>query len=208
MCQAAARSASYAAAAEDRPRSAGVALETRLFDRLVQRVAPELAAALETLPPVAATPPIPVFYVSPEGTGVPMRREELAGGAGRQPDGTAKTREAKLGAVFTQTVTDAEGEPLRDPESPSYVGTFAGSTEWGRRRRQEATRRGRARAQQVVFLGDGSAWVWERARLHFPEATQILDFYHAAEYVGELAPCSLGPMKPRGCASKRNGSSK
>jgi hypothetical protein len=187
MCQAAARSASYAAAAADLQRYAGVALETRRFDRLVQRVAPELAAALETLPPVAETPPIPVFYVSPDGTGVPMRREELAGCAGRQPDGTAKTREAKLGAVFTQTVTDAEGEPLRDPESTSYVGAFAGSTELGLRLRQEATRRGLARAQQVVFLGDGSAWVWEIARLHFPEATQILDFYHAAEYVGELA---------------------
>ena len=187
MCQAAARSASYAAAAEDLQRYAGVALETRAFDRLVQRVAPPLAEALETLPPTAETQPIPVFYVSPDGTGVPMRREELAGRAGRQPDGTAKTREAKLGAIFTQTVIDAEGEPLRDPASTSYVGTFAGGTELGLRLRQEARRRGLARAQQVVFLGDGSAWVWEIARLHFPEAIQILDFYHAAEYVGALA---------------------
>jgi hypothetical protein len=36
-----------------------------------------------------------VFYVSSDGTGVPMRREEVEGRAGRQPDGSAKTREAR-----------------------------------------------------------------------------------------------------------------
>ena len=187
MCEAAARSGSSAQAAEDLHRYAGVEIETRAFDRLVNRVAPELAEALQTLPPVAETKPIPVFYVSPDGTGLPMRGAELEGRAGRQPDGTAKTREAKLGAIFTQTVTDDEGEPVRDPDSTSYVGTLAGSAELGLRLHEEARRRGLDRAQQVVFLGDGSAWVWEIARLHFPEATQILDFYHAAEYVGELA---------------------
>jgi hypothetical protein len=187
MGEAAARSGSYAQAADDLRRYAGVEIETRAFDRLVNRVAPELTEALQTLPPVAETKPIPVFYASADGTGVPMRHAEVEGRAGRQPDGSAKTREAKLGAIYTQTITDEEGEPLRDPDSTSYVGTFAGSADLGLRLREEARRRGLDRAQEVVFLGDGSAWVWEIARLHFPEATQILDFYHAAEYVGELA---------------------
>jgi hypothetical protein len=128
MCQAAARSGSYAQAAEDLRLYAGVEIETRAFDRLVGRVAGDLAQALESLPASAAAEPIPVFYVSPDGTGVPMRRQELAGRAGRQPDGTAKTREAKLGCVFTQTCTDEKGQPMRDPDSTSYVGTFAGCT--------------------------------------------------------------------------------
>jgi hypothetical protein len=136
--------------------------------------------------------PIPVFYVSSDGTGVPMRREEVEGRAGRQPDGSAKTREAKLGCIFTQTVIDEDGQPLRDPDSTSYVGTFAGSSALGVLLRQEATRRGWERAQQVVFLGDGATWVWEVARLNFPGAIQILDFYHATEYVGELASLLFG----------------
>ena len=187
MCQAAARSGSYAQAAHDLRRYAGVEIETRAFDRLVEEVAPALAEALASLPAATVAPPITVGYCSVDGTGVPMRRAELAGRAGRQPDGTAKTREAKLGAVFTQTVTDEDGQPLRDPDSTSYVGTFAGSADLGLLLQQEARRRGVDRAPQTVFLGDGSAWGWEIARLHFPEATQILDFYHAAEYVGELA---------------------
>jgi Uncharacterised protein family (UPF0236) len=192
MCQAAARSGSYAEAAGDLRRYAGVEIETHAFDRMVERVAPGLAQALESLPALMAAKPVPILYVSGDGTGVPMRREELAGRAGRQIDGTAKTREAKLGCVFTQTVTTADGEPLRDPDSTSYVGTFAGCSALGIRLRQEAVRRGLGCAQQVVFLGDGAAWVWEVARLNFPDAVQILDFYHATEYVAELATLLFG----------------
>jgi len=187
IVHASARSGSYAEAAGDLRLYAGLEIETRAFDRLVQRVAPVLSEALESLPPVAGTEPIPLFYLSADGTGVPMRREELEGRAGRQADGSAKTREAKLGCVFTQTITDEDGQPLRDPDSTSYVGTFAGACDLGILLRQEARRRGLGRAQQVVFLGDGALWVWEIARLNFPDAVQILDFYHASEYVGELA---------------------
>jgi hypothetical protein len=187
MAHASAKSGSYAEAAADLRLYAGLEIETRAFDRLVQRVAPVLTEALESLAPTAEAEPIPVFYLEADGTGVPMRHEELEGRAGRQPDGRAKTREAKLGCVFTQTVTDEDGQPLRDPDSTSYVGTFAGASDLGILLRQEARRRGLGRAQQLVFLGDGASWVWEIARLNFPDAIQILDFYHASEYVGELA---------------------
>jgi hypothetical protein len=86
MCQAAARSSSYAAAAHDLRLYAGVEIETRAFDRLVEEVAPGLAEALESLPPATGDLPIAVGYLSVDGTGVPMRREELAGRAGRQAD--------------------------------------------------------------------------------------------------------------------------
>lgn len=187
ICHASARSGSYAEAAEDLRRYAGVELETRAFDRLVHRVTPGLAEALALLPAVVVAPPVAVFYLSADGTGLPMRSAELTGRAGRQADGSAKTREAKLGGVFTQTATDQAGEPLRDPDSTSYVGTLAGSTALGILLRAEALRRGWGRVPQTVFLGDGAAWVWEVARVSFPGATQILDFYHATEYVGELS---------------------
>ena len=35
-----------------------------------------------------------ILYISADATGVPMRKEELEGRAGKQPDGTAKTRSA------------------------------------------------------------------------------------------------------------------
>lgn len=190
MCRAASQSHSYEAAADDLQAYAGLQLDPRDLGRLVAVEAPLLREALATLAPTPSSPtaaPIQVLYISEDGTGVPMRREALAGRTGKQEDGTARTREAKLGCVFTQTRNDETGNPLRDPGSTSYTGTFAGCRESGILVRAEAARRGLGRAQQVVYLGDGAAWVWENRRLNFPDAVEILDFYHASEHVGALA---------------------
>ena len=128
-----------------------------------------------------------MLYVSCDGTGTPMRREELREVKGKGEDGTARTREAKPGCVFTQTVRDADGAPVRDPDSTSYVATYKGCREIAVLLHQKARRRGLDRAGQVIFIGDGAAWVWENCRLTFPGAVEILDFYHASEHVGQLA---------------------
>ena len=61
------------------------------------------------------------MYLGMDGTGVPVRRTELAGRAGKQADGSARTREAKLVAVWAGAV-DARGRdlPEREPGSVSY----------------------------------------------------------------------------------------
>jgi hypothetical protein len=191
MCRAASQSPSYEAGAADLAAYAELSLDPRDLGRMVAALAPGLTEALASLPPapaLAGTPtPIAIMYVSPDGTGVPMRSEVLVGRPGKQEDGTARTREAKLGCVFTQTSTDENGQALRDPDSTSYVGTFQGCREIGILLHQEATRRGLGRAARVVYLGDGAAWVWENCRLTFPGAVEILDFFHACEHVGLLA---------------------
>ena len=50
----------------------------------------------------------------------------------------------------------------------------------------EARRRGAARVRQLTILGDGAAWIWNLAAEHFPEATQIVDLYHAREHLHDL----------------------
>jgi hypothetical protein len=191
MCRASSQSPSYEEGASDLAAYAGINLDPRDLGRMVAAVAPEMREALSSLPPAlgpsGSSASIPVLYVSADGTGVPMRREALAGRSGKQEDGSARTREAKLGCVFTQTGLDQEGQPLRDPDSTSYVGTFNGCRDAGILLRQEAVRRGLGRAEQIVYIGDGAAWVWENCRLNFPGAVEILDFYHACEHVGQLA---------------------
>jgi len=190
ICRAASLSPSYQQGAGDLAAYAGLSFDPRDLGRLVAAVAPGLRDALANLQPAdcSAPPaePIPVLYVSTDGTGTPMRREELAGRPGKQEDGSARTREAKLGCVFTQTTTDEQGKPMRDPDSTSYVGTFRGCREAGVLLHQEALRRGLGRARQVVYLGDGAAWVWENCRLTFPGAVEILDFYHASEHLADM----------------------
>lgn len=192
ICRASAQSASYQAAGQDLLAYTGLDLESRGFGRFVAEITPLLREAQASLPARAPAHPIPIFYVASDGTGVPLRRSELSGTKGRQPDGTAHTREAKLGCLFTQTSTDEEGHPLRDPDSTTYVGTFEDCRELGSLLRAEALRRGYSHAHITVYLGDGAAWIWENARINFPDAVQILDFYHASEHVGQLAIALLG----------------
>ena len=189
----------YEAAGEDLRAKAGVSLEGRQIQRLVNLTAPVVAAQLEQ----GANPapaPIPIFYAEVDGTGVPMVAEELAGRAGKQADGSAKTREIKLGAVFMQTQTDEEGLPVRDQAATTDVGRFESAPDFGIRFRAEARRRGLAQAGKVVFLGDGAPWIWELARVNFPMAILILDLYHALEHLHELCAGLYGQDSP--CAQQ------
>ena len=95
-------------------------------------------------------PVVPTMYLGMDGTGIPMRAAELAGRAGKQPDGSARTREVKLVTVWTAEGRDAEGIPVRDSGSVSYSAaiesaasrdTDAAPSEFARRAEREAQRR-------------------------------------------------------------------
>jgi len=134
----------------------------------------------------------PILYISADATGVPMRKEELEGRVGKQADGSAKTRMAYLGCVFTQHQRDEKGHPVRDYESTTYVSGMVPIDEFGPCLRQEAIRRGLALALQVVLLIDGAAGLENMGRLCFPTAIQIVDFYHALEHAGRVLEALLG----------------
>jgi len=184
----------YQAASQDLLALAGIEIEGRQIQRLVNLVAPQVAAQLEQGQEVQSES-IPILYVEVDGTGIPMVADELAGRKGKQPDGTAKTREIKLGCVFTQTRCDEEGLPQRDYASTTYVGSFEPAEPFGLRVRDEARRRGLGRADKIVFIGDGAAWIWELRRLNFPHAIEILDLYHALEHLHLLCEGLYGSQK-------------
>lgn len=143
----------------------------------------------------------PTMYLGMDGTGVPMRAAEIAGRTGKQPDGSAKTREAKVVTVWTAESRDAEGTPMRDPGSVSYSAAIESAatsdaspdrSDFAERVLREATRRGFTEASRCVVLGDGSTWIWNTARELFPQATQILDRYHAKEALHRAAQSIFG----------------
>ncbi len=184
ICRAAAEQP-YGAASRDLLEYGAIQVDERQIQRVVLRIGPDTEPWLEAQQgnPQAS----PVIYISCDGTGAPMRKEALVGRKGKQPDGQAKTREVKLGAIFTQHTRDEKGRPIRDYRSTSYVGSFDKAEDFALILRQDAQRRGVALAQQAVFLSDGAAWTEEIQRQNFSEAVSILDFYHAAERVHTLA---------------------
>ena len=184
-------------AKEDLKVYAGIEVSAKDVERVAERIGEHIetwqSIERETLLQTCALLPedksIPVLYVEMDGTGVPMSRSETEGRKGKQPDGTAKTREVKLGCIFTQTIKDKDGRPIRDPESTSFVGAIETVEEFGKRIEAEAIRRGVYNAHRVIVLGDGAAWIRGLCELRFPYAQQIVDLYHAREHIANL--CKL-----------------
>ena len=132
------------------------------------------------------TESVPIMYIEYDGTGVPVRKRETDGRKGKQADGTAKTREVKLGCIFTQTGLDEKGKPVRDENSTTYFGAIETSNEFSKRLYMEAVNRGVDFALKVVVLGDGAKWIWTLAAENFPSAVEIIDLYHARERLWEF----------------------
>jgi len=195
LCRAGA-DGSYVKAGADLSEFTGVPVEARQVERVVQRLGPAVEPWRQQLPQERPALPPATFYLSYDMTGVPMRPEELQGRQGKQPDGSAKSREVKLGCVFTQTAVDTNGHPIRDPDSTTYLSSFLPMDEFGGMMRKEALRRGMAWAPRLAVLSDGARCNWEVARVNFPSALQILDFYHGMEHVGNLVNTLEGKDSP------------
>jgi hypothetical protein len=163
-------------------------------ERLGQRVQAQeeqaIAAAWAGTEPLA--PPAPQaapqrLSISMDGMIVLMRHQQ--------------GKEQKLGAVYT---TRAKPSPQRPQELEvraeqiSFYTAQADAATFGRGLWLEAQRRGVAQAEEVVVIGDGAHWIWRLAEEHFPDATQILDWYHASQYVWQAARAIYGETSEMG----------
>lgn len=75
----------------------GLKVEARQFPRMAEYLGP-LAERFLRADLRSHEPRPPRVYVATDGTGAPLRKKELQGRKGRQPDGSAKTHEIKVAA--------------------------------------------------------------------------------------------------------------
>jgi len=192
-CRAAASAGSYEAASQDLLTYADIPIDARQLQRLVADMAPVMNRWRQGQQPALAQATCgEVMCIGTDGTGAPMRRSYLRGRKGKK-GGRARTREVKVGTVFThRKPSQPDQRPERDYRSTSYLAAILSADEFGVLLRNEAIRRGMGWAKTVVFLGDGAAWVWKLARLNFPGAVCILDYYHACEHLNLLAAALQG----------------
>jgi hypothetical protein len=108
------------------------------------------------------------------------------------PDGQG--REIKVAAVYeTQARRNKKGEwDIRAVDIEYVVATDA--EELARAAYLMAVQRGVESAEQAIVLGDGASWIWNRITAMFPrrQVTEIVDFYHASEYIWEAGRAVLG----------------
>ena len=189
---------------------AGLPVPTKQVERTAEALG--RAMAEDERQQVVAAPAAeiaPTLYLGMDGTGVPMRKAELAGRPGKQADGSSKTREVKLCTVWSAEGRDAAGVPVRDAGSVSYSAaieraatrdTDATGSAFAQRVEREAHRRGFDRAPRQGVLGDGAPWIWNLAGESFPEAIQIVDRFHVKEHLSGVANLLYGAPSDLGDA--------
>ena len=175
---------------------AGIRLTAKRVERAAEDSGAAVAAAgrergrLIAARKLVPLPPSPLpdkLYAAIDGTGVPVTSKETAGRKGKGEDGRARTREVKLAVFFTQDKLDKDGYPVRDRDSTSVIATFEPAGTFGNLVRAEGIRRGADHVRQLTIIGDGAAWIWGIATAKFPEATQVVDLFHAREHLHDLA---------------------
>lgn len=104
-------------------------------------------------------------------------------------------RELKVGAWF-----EAKGQPPKQPDGKwaikaqniTYYTDIAPADEFGHIAWATGVQRDAHRARELVFLGDGAQWIWNLVEEHFPHARQIVDWFHACEYIDPVAKGAVG----------------
>jgi hypothetical protein len=78
--------------------------------------------------------------------------------------------EGGRGVITEKTVVRCQGDPVA----------------LGERLQWEAVRAGLGRAKEKLVLGDGIAWIWNLKAHRWPEARELLDFWHGGQHLWSL----------------------
>jgi hypothetical protein len=107
-------------------------------------------------------------------------------------------KEDKVGAIY-------DASPRKDPAArdteeyegakaltKTYAATMQSWEEFGYMLRVESHKRGYVEAKEKLFISDGAQSLKTFRQTHFPEATFILDWYHAAEHISACSKAAFG----------------
>jgi hypothetical protein len=158
------------------------ALTQRLGTRAEQQTQERLKSVVSELRPQRAASKLAVFMLD----GYLVRYRGPGWGKKRTKKKRIEWHEIKTGVFYLQEQS-AQTQGARGVLSEKVVVCWQGEgMEVGRRLHWEAQRRGLGRAEAILVLGDGAAWIWNVAADRWADAEELLDFYHASEHLWEL----------------------
>ena len=88
-------------------------------------------------------------------------------------------KEIKVGAFDACDCAD----PQAKLKAISYIADWRSADHFRELLDKEALVRGASTARRQAVVGDGAPWVWEAASWLFPQAVQVLDWYHLAQHL-------------------------
>jgi hypothetical protein len=129
------------------------------------------------------------LYGSLDGTHVPIGEEwrELKAGSWYEVEKVRDTSSSRVG----------EPDELR-AKHINYYCDIAEAETFGQLLWATGVQRGADLAEEIVFVADGATWIWNLVERNFPQAVQIVDWYHAVEYLTPIAEAAYGTASPQG----------
>ena len=117
-------------------------------------------------------------------------------------------RENKLAVAFTSDDirwwTTSNGESRHSfMQKPIYCSLIGSASDFKSHVLALAVRAGYGRYMNTVFISDGATWIRNMIQEIFPDAQQILDFYHLCENVNKYARGLFGSSKSQEGARKK-----
>jgi len=128
-----------------------------------------------------------VLYVEADGASLNTRIKNDEG---------STWRENKLGIVFSSdniyTWTNKHGEKERQINKREYVAYIGSVAEFKKCLFACALKNGYGAYEKTVLIGDGATWIRNMREELFPDAEQILDYFHLCENVNTYAKHLFG----------------
>ncbi len=114
-----------------------------------------------------------IIYVGVDGVMTPLNQKQ-------------GYKEAKVGVIFYKKDHQKKNKRgiVRQKE---YIATLKSRDEFIGQVNQLYQQVSENKKHQTVVIGDGAHWIWEMANNDYPNAIQILDFYHLSEYIWKVA---------------------
>jgi hypothetical protein len=107
-------------------------------------------------------------------------------------------RELKIGAWFQakgQLPKTPDGKWRIQVENITYFAEVCEAQTFGEVLWANDLQRHADQAVELIFIADGAAWIWRLVEQHFPDAIQIVDWFHACEYLVEVARAAFSEAK-------------
>lgn len=109
-------------------------------------------------------------------------------------------RELKVGVWFTtyaKPPTGPDGKWSIRAKDIRYYADICKAETFGRLVWSTAVQQHAQLAQELIILGDGARWIWDLVQEHFPDAIQIVDWFHACEYLEPVAKVACSDTQKR-----------
>jgi hypothetical protein len=109
-------------------------------------------------------------------------------------------RELKMGAWFQargRPPTTPDGKWRIQAENITYFADVCEAQTFGELLWASGLQRNADQAVELIFIGDGAAWIWRLVEQYFPDAIQIVDWFHACEYLGAVAHAVFSEVTQR-----------